>query len=41
MQYESVPFSTAFIELGGTYVSKKVKAATRLDMKCEISNQKM
>ena len=36
MQYESVPFSTAFIELGGTYV----KAATRSDMKCEILNQK-
>lgn len=25
MQYESVPFSTAFIELGGTYISKKGK----------------
>lgn len=41
MQYESVPFSTAFIELGGTYISKKVKVVTRSDMKCGISKQKM
>ena len=26
MRYESVPFSTAFIELGGTYISRKGKS---------------
>lgn len=30
MQYESVPFSTAFIELGGTYVSKKGKSRNQI-----------
>lgn len=30
MQYESVPFSTAFIELGGTYISKKGKSRNQI-----------
>lgn len=30
MQYESVPFSTAFIELGGTYIPKKSKSRNQI-----------
>ena len=30
MQYESVPFSTAFIELGGTYIPKKGKSRNQI-----------
>lgn len=30
MQYESIPFSTAFIELGGTYISKKGKSRNQI-----------
>lgn len=30
MQYESVPFSTAFIELGGTYIPKKNKSRNQI-----------
>lgn len=30
MQYESVPFSAAFIELGGTYISKKGKSRNQI-----------
>ena len=30
MQYESVPFNTAFIELGGTYISKKGKSRNQI-----------
>lgn len=30
MRYESVPFSTAFIELGGTYISRKGKSREQI-----------
>ena len=30
VKYESVPFSTAFIELGGTYISKKGKSRNQI-----------
>lgn len=38
MKYESVPFSTAFIELGGTYISRKGK--TRNQIRHEIRDIK-
>lgn len=43
MQYESIPFITAFIELGGTYISKKGKSRNQIrhemrDIKAKKNN---
>lgn len=43
MRYESVPFSTAFIELGGTYISRKGKSREQIrhevrDIKAKKNN---